>query len=1079
MSIALERPLPIVDLPAGTRPELVQYEPDYARELETALRGAIEGEVRFDKASRGAYSTDSSNYRQIPIGVIVPKTTDDVVETIAVCRRFGAPITSRGGGTSLAGQCCNVAIVIDWSKYLRHVLSIDPQRRTARVQPGCVLDHLRHTAEDKYGLTFGPDPATHSHNTLGGMIGNDSCGIHSVMAQLYGPGPRTQHNVESLEVLTYGGERMRVGPTSDEQLHRVIAQGGRQGEIYRQLRDLRDRYATLIRERFPNIPRRVSGYSLDCLLPENGFNVAQALVGSEGTCVTVLEATVKLIDQQPERALLVLGYPDVFEAGDHIMEIMEHRPVGLEGMDDVLVKQMQRKGLHPHDADLLPPGGGWLLVEFGGASRQEARDKAQAAMDAIRRQKTPPSMKLLDDRWQEQKLWEVRESGLGATAHVPGVPSSGPGWEDAAVAPEHVGKYLRDFRSLLNAYQYQCALYGHFGQGCVHCRISFDLKTPEGVARFTRFLDAAADLVLKYGGSLSGEHGDGQARATLLPKMFGPELVEAFREFKTIWDPQWKMNPGKVVDPYPPDANLRVGPSNYHPAQTDVYFSYPRDHGSFSDAANRCVGVGKCRRNGDGTMCPSYMVTHEEIHSTRGRARLLFEMLESDVVTKGWRDEAVHEALDLCLACKGCKNECPVNVDMATYKAEFLAHYYDGRLRPRAAYAMGWIYWWARLASHLPRVANFFSQTWPFSSAAKWVAGISPHRRLPPFATETFVHWFRHRHLPSVARQSSESRRPATEPITHGDVPDFQTDTYSHDDELRILNPYAKRSRTAGRRVMLWPDTFTNYLKPEAGKAAVHVLEDAGFNVVIPARPLCCGRPLYDFGMLDAAKRLWQQTIGVLHEEIYAGTPVVGLEPSCVAAFRDELVNLFPGDGAAKRLSQQTYLLSEFLEQEGYQPPRIERKAIVHGHCHHKAIMHMDAEVSLLKKMGLDYDVLDSGCCGMAGSFGFEKEKYDVSVACGERVLLPAVRAADHDTLLIANGFSCREQIEQCTERRAMHVAEVLDLALRDEQGFERQMKPQKHSLPRAAVYSMIGLGGGLIAGALLAKRWSSSRPIR
>lgn len=1018
----------------GFHAKAVDLSNSTAEALAAALRNAVAGEVRFDNGSRGAYSTDASNYRQIPVGVVVPRSVDDVVQTVRLCHQYGVPVTARGGGTSLAGQCCNVAVIMDFSKYVNRVLDIDPARKLAVVEPGCVLDTLR-AATKPYNLTFGPDPATHSHNTLGGMIGNNSCGIHSVMAQFYGPGPRTEDNIESLEILTYDGLRMTVGSTSEADLAAIINAGGRRGEIYGQLRDLRDRYADQIRTRYPNILRSVSGYNLTHLLPENGFNVAKALVGTEGTCVTILRATVKLTKRHPARVLLVLGYPDIFTAGDHTAEIMHYKPIGLEGIDQELVNFMQKKGLHPDDVKLLPDGHGWLLVEFGGDSQDEARQAAQALMDDLKGQPNAPSMKLFTDRWEEQKLWEVRESGLGATAHVPGMGKTHPGWEDAGVPNDKVGPYLRDFRQLLNDFGYHAALYGHFGQGCIHCRIDFDLETAQGVKKWLAFLDKAADLVVRYGGSLSGEHGDGQARAALLPKMFGDELVDAFRHFKSIWDPAWKMNPGKVVDPYLPDENLRMGP-DYHPKRVKTHFKFPEDDGSFANAAERCVGVGKCRRLEGGTMCPSYMVTREEEDSTRGRSRLLFEMLQGDVIADGWRDDHVRAALDLCLACKGCKNECPVNVDMATYKAEFLSHYYAGRLRPRAAYTMGLIYWWARLAAYMPRVANFFTQTPPLSTLVKRVGGIAPQRQLPAFATQTFTDWFRNRPSarPAHVQAGWQPRVAATNNLHHADVPRYQSDTYDARPETQVLNPQQRAAPFAEKRVLLWPDTFTNHFLPPAAKAAVEVLEAAGYQVEIPPRPLCCGRPLYDWGMLDLAEGLWRQTLETLRPWIRAGIPVVGLEPSCVAAFRDELINLFPDDTDAKRLSHQTYLFSEFLEHENYTPPQLKRKAVVHGHCHHKAIMHMDAEVALLKKMGLAYNLLDSGCCGMAGSFGFEAGKYDVSLGAGERALLPAVRQADKETLIIANGFSCREQIAQTTDREALHLAQVMQMALREGQ---------------------------------------------
>ncbi len=1012
--------------------EPMPAQPGYALELNAALDETISGEVRFDRGSRGAYSTDSSNYRQAPIGVVVPRTIDDVVRTVEVCRRFGAPITSRGGGTSLAGQACNAAIIIDYSKYLNQVIEVDPDRRRAVVQPGCNLDDLRRAA-GRHGLTFGPDPATHDRNTLGGMLGNNSCGVHSVMSQFYGPGPTTAHQVVELEVLTYDGERMTVGATDEERLQEMIDRGGRQGEIYERLRRLRDDYADLIRSRYPDIPRRVSGYNLNWLLPENEFHVARALVGSEGTCVVILSATVELIESRPARTLVVLGYPDVYQAGDHVPEILAHQPVGLEGLDSELVGYMKKKGLHPGDVRLLPDGEGWLLVEFGADTKSDSDARAKEFVEAIRAEDDAPSVKQFTDPWEEQKLWEVRESGLGATAHVPGMGRTHPGWEDAAVPPEGVGSYLRGFRRLLDDFGYDAALYGHFGQGCIHCRIDFDFSTVHGVRQFTEFLEKAADLVVDHGGSLSGEHGDGQARAALLDRMFGSELVEAFGRFKSIWDPGNHMNPGKVVDPYRPEENLRLGP-DYAPVQIRTHFRFPDDEGSFTKALDRCVGVGKCRDVSGGVMCPSYMATREEEDSTRGRARMLFEMLRGDIIADGWRDDHVAEALGLCLACKACKNECPVNVDMATYKAEFLSHYYQGRLRPAEAYAMGLIYWSARLASHLPGLANWLVGSRPFSTLAKWLAGVAPQREIPRFASPTFRSWFEDR--PETVPIQGPAPDQTVGAPGHGDVPRFQEQTFRHGSDRRSdsasLRPRGEDAPLDIDTVVLWPDTFNNYLTTGPARAAVTVLEDAGYRVEIPPRPLCCGRPLYDWGMLDTAERLWGQTLSTLRPYLRRGVPVIGLEPSCVAAFRDELINLFPNDADAVRLSQSTFELSEFLVRQGYQPPPLNRSAIVQGHCHHKAIMHMDAEAAVFDAMGLDYEILDSGCCGMAGAFGFAEDHYEVSMRVGERVLLPRVREADYSTLIVANGFSCREQISQTTERRALHLAEVIALALRD-----------------------------------------------
>jgi FAD/FMN-containing dehydrogenase/Fe-S oxidoreductase len=963
--------------------------------LEVALRRNLRGDVRFDRGSRALYAADGSSYRQVPIGVVLPRDTDDVVAAISVCRQFGAPVLSRGAGTSLAGQCCNVAVVLDFSRYMADILEIDPVRRMARVQPGVVLDHLRDAAE-KHHLTFAPDPATHGRCTLGGMIGNNSCGVHSVMAG------KTDENIEELNVLTYDGLRLTVGETSPDELERIIGEGGQRGHIYSGLRSLRDRYADLIRQRYPKIPRRVSGYNLNFLLPENGFHVARALVGTEGTCVTVVEATCRLVESPPERVLLVIAYPDIYQAADHVPEVMAYRPIGLEGVDQLLVEYTRRKHISPEGLALLPEGGGWLLAEFGGKSADEAEAQAGKLMDALGQSPHPPKLRLLADQQQAKRVWEVRESSLGAISHVPGEPLSWEGWEDAAVPPEKLGDYLRDFRELMTRYGYRGTLYGHFGHACIHTRINFDFFTREGVQQYRKFMEAAADLVVRYGGSLSGEHGDGQARGELLPKMFGSELVEAFSEFKALWDPDWKMNPGKVVEPYRLDENLRVNPES-RPWEPATHFQFPEDHGSLAHATLRCVGVGKCRHDQGGVMCPSFRVTREEEHSTRGRAHLLWEMTQGDVIKDGWRDEAVKDSLDLCLSCKGCKSDCPVGVDVATYKAEFLSHYYEGRRRPRSAYAFANIDVWARAASLAPGLVNLVTQLPGLRDAARFAAGMPHERSIPALAPQSFRSWFRGR-----IRQ------------------DFSAPP-----------------------VLLWPDTFNNYFLPHTARAAVEVLEAAGFRVRLPATSLCCGRPLYDFGMLDRAKRLLLEALNVLEPEIQAAIPVVVLEPSCAAVFRDELLNLLPNDHRARRLAQQTFLLSEFLEREArdFAPPKVPGRALLHGHCHHKSVMKMNDEEAVLRKMGLDFYSPAPGCCGMAGSFGFEKANYGVSVAIGELELLPAVRRASPETLIIADGFSCREQISQGSDRRALHLAEVLQMGLAARRAGSPEVYPEAASL--------------------------------
>jgi FAD/FMN-containing dehydrogenase/Fe-S oxidoreductase len=1009
-----------------------------AKTMEKELQKKIKGEVRFDDGSRALYSTDASNYRQIPIGVVLPKSEEDIINTIKICRKYGAPLLSRGGGTSLAGQCCNVAVVMDMSKYYNQVLNIDKEKKLVTVQPGIVLDEMRNATEKQAGLTFGPDPATHDHCTIGGMLGNNSCGVHSVMASFEGYGARTSDNTESLTLFTYDGIKMQVGGTSDEEYERIQKEGGRKAEIYKKLRDFRDKHADLIRERYPKIPRRVSGYNLDDLLPENGFNVAKALVGSESTLITIVEATMKLITAPKKKALVVMGFPDVYKAGYSVMEILKFKPIALEGLDDNLISYMKRKGLNVKDIPLLPEGNGWLLVEFGGESKQDADDKAKKFINHFKQKDDAPNMNLIDDPDQEQKIWEIRESGLGATAWVPGEPMTVPGWEDSAVAPENVGDYLKDLRKLFTKYEYNPSLYGHFGQGCIHCRVGFDLLREDGIEKYKRFTVEAAHLVVKYGGSISGEHGNGQARGDLLEIMYGKELIQAFREFKEIWDPEWKMNPGKIIDTYGQANDLRLG-TDYEPPQLKTHFQFPDDSFSWERVTLKCVGVGECRRHEGGVMCPSYMATREEEHSTRGRSRMLYEMLQGDVLKGGWQDKHVKDSLDLCLACKGCKNGCPVNVDMATYKSEFLSHYYEGRLRPRTAYVFGWIYWWSKIASKMPGVVNFFMHAPVIRNITKAIAGIAQERTMPKYAERTFMSWFFEREKVKGKRQTANGISGKEQGMKN----DHVSGTRNH------------KQQTTNSKVILWADTFNNNFLPQTLVAGVEVLEAAGFEVVVPNKSMCCGRPLYDFGMLKTAKRMLIEIMDTLHDEIRNGFPIVGLEPSCVAVFRDELHNLFPHDEQASRLSKQVFTLGEFLEKKApdFKIPELNRKAIVHGHCHHRSVMGIDNEKKILKKTKLDFEVLPTTCCGMAGYFGYEKgQHYDVSIAAGEQTLLPAVRNADTETIIVSDGFSCREQIEQKTDRKGMHLAQVIQMALREKDGYKTDLLPEKRYVDAMAL---------------------------
>ncbi len=956
--------------------------------LAEQLQHRITGEVRFDTGARAAYSADASNYRQVPIGVVIPRSIEDIAATLDLCREHGVPILARGGGTSQNGQCVNIAVVIDTSKYLNRVLEIDPVARIARVEPGAVCDTLRDAAE-QHGLTFGPDPATHSRCTLGGMIGNNSCGAHSVMAG------KTVDNIETLDIITYDGLRLTVGPTSEDDLVRIIRAGGRRGEIYGRLRALRDKYAELIRTRFPKIKRRVSGYNLDQLLPENGFNVARALVGTEGTCVFTLQAKTRLVHSPRSRVILVLGFPDIYLAGDAVPEILPFQPIATEGLDERIIGGLRERGLRGEDIALLPAGNAWIIIEFGADTVDAAGAQAAALVEhfagkPLAPQTLKPSSWLITDPAMCERIWTIRETAASATALTihPDHPDPVVGWEDAAVDPLRLGDYLREFQALVDRHGYQTSLYGHFGDGCIHARITFDTRSVEGIKVWRSFLRAAAELVVKYGGSLSGEHGDGQAKAEFLPIMYGEELMQAFREFKAIWDPDNRMNPGKVIDPYRADENLKYGP-DYKPARPATQFSFISQEGhGFNRAVERCVGMGKCRAHTGGVMCPSYRATREERYSTRGRARLLAEMLRGEIIHDGWRNEEVREALDLCLACKGCKSDCPTHTDMASYKAEFMHHHYLGRLRPVQAYTMGLISRWARFASLAPRLINLLTHTPGLATLLKFAGGVAREREIPEFARRTFRAWFLHRR---AAAQTTGPRG----------------------------------------RVILWADTFNNHFQPGSAAAAVEVLEALGYTVTIPQKHLCCGRPLYDFGMLDSARAHLREILDALQADIRAGVPIIGLEPACLSVFRDELLNFFPDDVLAQRLSKQTHLFSDFLMNiSDWDAPQLGGEALVHGHCHQKSVFGMAGEMALLKRLGIRAHTVESGCCGMAGAFGFNPKHYDVSVKAGEAALLPAVRAASEHTMIVASGYSCREQIAQLTDRNALHVSEVVALAL-------------------------------------------------
>ncbi|MFJ2003327.1 FAD-binding and (Fe-S)-binding domain-containing protein [Streptomyces chartreusis] len=947
-------------------------------ELEAELRKAVRGEVGFDVTSRALTTMDASNYRRVPLGVVAPHDADDVAAVLEVCRDHMVPVVARGGGTSIAGQATGTGIVLDFTRHMNGLVSLDPDTRTAVVQPGLVLDRLQEAAAP-HGLRFGPDPSTHSRCTLGGMIGNNSCGSHSVA---WGT---TADSVRELDVVSGRGERLRLGQDWD---------GAPQG-----LREVVDGELARLRTGFPELPRRISGYALDALLPENGADVARSFCGSEGTLGIVTEAVVRLVEAPRARALAVLGYGDEGAAAEAAAGLLPYGPLTVEGMAADLVPS----------AHVLPRGGAWLFVETGGESEAEARARAEAIVRAA----DVVGSTIVTDPGGQRALWRIREDASGTATRMPDGSEAWPGWEDCAVPPQRLGAYLRDFRALLTAHGLRGTPYGHFGDGCIHVRIDFDLLTEPGVAAFRRFSEELAEVVVAHGGSLSGEHGDGQARAELLPKMYGHDMVRLFERAKGVWDPDDLLNPGMLVRPAPLDANLRFSVLPREPV--DVAFGYPADGGDFSAAVRRCVGVAKCRTTsaaGPAVMCPSFRATGEEEHSTRGRARLLHEMLAGELVTDGWRSTEVRDALDLCLACKGCRSDCPVEVDMATYKAEFLHHHYEGRRRPAAHHSLGRLPQWLRLVARTRTapLVNALAAVPPFAWAAKRLGGIAPERDIPRLAARTFSRWWERREKAPVG--------------------------------------------TGGDLVFLWPDTFTEHLSPSVGQAAVRVLEAAGLRVALPPtvrwrtpsgggegvtvamdpvsllrgrERVCCGLTYVSTGQLDRARAVLRRTLDLMEPVLGTAAPVVVLEPSCAAALRSDLPELLHDDPRARRLADRVLTFAEALERlaPDWTPPRVERPVVGQTHCHQHAVLGDGPDRRLREAAGLAGE-LSGGCCGLAGNFGFEKGHYEVSVACAEEQVLPAVRGAGEGAVVLADGFSCRTQLEQLAGVRGRHLAEVL-----------------------------------------------------
>lgn len=931
-----------------------------AQSLRGALRAAGIGDVRVDATTRAAYSSDASLYRLTPTAVVFPADAGEVAATLAVCRGEGVPLTARGGGTSIAGNAVGTGIVLDFSRYMNAVLSVDPDSRTAVVQPGVVQAALQKAAAP-YGLRFGPDPSSHTRATIGGMIGNNACGSRALG---YG---RTSDNVVALRTLTASGDELRLGDSSQA------------SPLLDELAGITRAGLATIRTEFGRFGRQVSGYAMETLLPENGFDVARLMVGSEGTLAVVTEATVRLVNEPTHRMLVVLGYPDIAAAGDATPAILEHRPTACEGIDSRIVDVVrERKG----DAAVppLPNGAAWVFVEVVGDSLEEVRSKSAQVgknCDAI-------DFLVVEDAAKAAALWRIREDGAGLSARSVANRPAHAGWEDAAVPPARLGAYLRDFDALMADFNLTGMPYGHFGDGCMHVRIDFPLDRRGGTTVFRNFLVEAATLVAGYGGSLSGEHGDGRARSELLPLMYSADALSLQSAVKQAFDPGNLLNPGVVVDPAPLDADLRVPAAP--PLRRNLALAYRHDDGDFSQAVHRCTGVGKCRADNTatgGVMCPSYQATREEKDSTRGRARVLQEMINGTDVRGGWRSPEVHEALDLCLSCKGCASDCPTGVDMAAYKSEVLHQSYRRRIRPASHYSLGWLPRWARLASVAPTAINAAARLGgPVGLAA---AGVDRRRHVPPFARQTFRAWF----AENVA----------------ADGP--------------------------GDEVALFVDTFTNYFSPEVGVATVRVLQNAGYTPRLTRKQQCCGLTWISTGQLDAARRILGRTVEALTPFASAGVPIVGLEPSCTAVLRSDAAELV-GTEKAERMGEATSTLAELLTARGWEPPSLNGETIIaQPHCHHHSVMGWSPDAALLSSAGAELARL-GGCCGLAGNFGVEKGHYEVSVAVAEQQLLPAVRGADQAATILADGYSCRTQLEDLSDRHGIHLAQLFAARLAD-----------------------------------------------
>ena len=944
------------------------------------LKGLIEGEVRFDPMTRALYSTDASIYQVEPIGVVLPRSEEDVIAVVETAASHGVPVLPRGGGTSLAGQAVGRAVVLDFSKYMRRVIEIDADQEWVRTEPGIILDELNQQLAP-HGVQFAPDPSTSNRGNVGGALGNNSCGAHSI---LWG---KTVDNVAELQVVLSDGSRTKLGPLTREQIDSRVRSERLEGDIYRRLAKIGEADREEILARYPKIQRRVSGYNLDELIGDDGFDSARFVVGSEGTLVTITQAKLKVVPLPRFKGLAVLHFRDVNESMEATVAALELEPAAVELVDEMIVRQAQSNLAYSRMMDFVEgEPGALLLAEFHGDSEAEVESKLDGIEKRMAAGGLGYAVRRLTDPAQQARVWAVRKAGLGLMMNVTGDAKPLPFVEDTAVAPEHLPEYVRRFDEIVRDHGTTAGYYGHASVGCLHIRPLIDLKRGEDIGRMESISAAVSDLVLEFGGAMSGEHGDGLVRSGWNEKMFGPRIYEAFRSVKAAFDPQGIMNPGKIVDSPPMTNNLRYTP-DYRPLQLRTGLGYSSE-GSFAGAVEMCNGQGACRKVTSGTMCPSYMVTRDEEHSTRGRANALRAALSGALPVDSLTSRRLYDVLDLCLECKGCKAECPSNVDMAKLKYEFLDRYHKANAYPLRNRIFGSIAALGRAGSFMAPLSNWLLESDGGRDLLDRYAGIDRRRQLPSFSSQTFEQWFRAR---------------------------------------------GEASEQEGARgtVVLLPDTFTNYNHPELGRAAVKVLERLGYSVVVP-KMVCCGRPMLSAGMIDKARANAAANVDAIHPYVQKGARVAGLEPSCILTFRDEYLDLLEDDDRVSSIADASMLIEEIVAEamgDGAElsPVREPGRVLFHGHCHQKALVGTGTAMEVLRSIpGCDAEEIESGCCGMAGSFGMEKEHYDVSMRIGEQGLFGPIRAAGDGVTVVSEGVSCRQQIADGTGASAKHLVELL-----------------------------------------------------